>query len=65
MQLVEEAVEGCWIGHSARTSAMDDSGIGSLYSPPRQDSLGKKQHIEIVVEVGDRPEVRFFFPSLY
>ncbi|TCD67142.1 His Kinase A domain containing protein [Steccherinum ochraceum] len=41
MQLVEEATEGCWIGHRAR---MFTSEIGSVYSPPkppdRQGSSG-------------------------
>ncbi|KAI0316421.1 hypothetical protein OF83DRAFT_1127068 [Amylostereum chailletii] len=57
MQLVEEAVEGCWIGHRARTSALNESEIGSFYSPPRQDKLGKvKKHVEIIVEIGERKE---------
>lgn len=34
MQLVEEATEGCWIGHRAR---MFTSEIGSVYSPPKPD----------------------------
>lgn len=34
MQLVEEATEGCWIGHRAR---MFTSEIGSVYSPPKAD----------------------------
>ncbi|KAI0050450.1 hypothetical protein FA95DRAFT_1555569 [Auriscalpium vulgare] len=56
MQLVEEAVDGCWIGHRARTHAFNDSEIGSLYSPPWQDpnSNKVKKHVEIVVEIGDR-----------
>ena len=58
MQLVEEAVEGCWIGHRARTSAASANEIGSLYSPPRADPTGKKKHVEVVVEVGERLEVR-------
>ncbi|KZV74683.1 hypothetical protein PENSPDRAFT_662313 [Peniophora sp. CONT] len=56
MQLVEEAVEGCWIGHRARTSAASANEIGSLYSPPRADGNGKKKHVEVVVEVGSRLE---------
>ncbi|KAI0032527.1 hypothetical protein K488DRAFT_49715 [Vararia minispora EC-137] len=56
MLLVEEAVEGCWIGHRARTSALNDSVIGSLYSPPRQDRQGNLQHVEIIVEIGERTE---------
>ncbi|KAI0067388.1 hypothetical protein BV25DRAFT_1794820 [Artomyces pyxidatus] len=58
MQLVEEAIEGCWIGHRARTFALNDSEIGSLYSPPRQDRTSNKAKklVEIVVEVGDREQ---------
>lgn len=61
MQLVEEAVEGSWIGHRARMSALNDSEIGSLYSPPKQDRAGTKapsKHVEIVVDIGARTEVR-------
>ncbi len=56
MQLVEEAVEGCWIGHRAR---MFTSEIGSVYSPPKPDrqsavaSSGSK-HVETVVDIGDK-----------
>lgn len=60
MQLIEEAVEGCWIGHRARMSALNDSEIGSLYSPPKQDRVGTKtpsKHVEIVVDIGERDEV--------
>ncbi|PFH53107.1 hypothetical protein AMATHDRAFT_55552 [Amanita thiersii Skay4041] len=58
MQLVEEAVDGCWVGHRARTDIVGGSGIGSVYSPPK-DSPGsplatKKQHVETVVDVGHR-----------
>ncbi|THH20416.1 hypothetical protein EW146_g955 [Bondarzewia mesenterica] len=59
MQLVEEAIEGCWIGHRARMSSLNDSEIGSLYSPPRQDRGGVKtpaKHVEIVLEIGEREE---------
>lgn len=56
LQLIEEAVEGSWIGHRARMfSRQQESEIGSLYAPPRQDS-GKKL-VEIVIEIGDREEV--------
>ncbi|KAI0087316.1 hypothetical protein BDY19DRAFT_893168 [Irpex rosettiformis] len=34
MQLLEDATEGCWIGHRAR---MFTSEIGSVYSPPKPD----------------------------
>ena len=57
LQLVEEAVEGSWIGHRARMfSRQQESEIGSLYAPPRQDGSGKKL-VEIVIEIGDREEV--------
>ncbi|KAJ6570210.1 hypothetical protein DFH09DRAFT_917594, partial [Mycena vulgaris] len=55
MQLVEEAVDGCWIGHRARTAIMGDTGIGSVYSPPKEESSGAaKQLVETVVEIGWR-----------
>jgi signal transduction histidine kinase len=57
LQLVEEAVEGSWIGHRARMfSRQQESEIGTLYAPPRQDGSGKKL-VEIVIEIGDRDEV--------
>jgi hypothetical protein len=37
MHLVEDAIDGCWIGHRARTD-LQDSGIGSVYSPPEDDA---------------------------
>lgn len=56
LQLIEEAVEGSWIGHRARMlSRQQESEIGSLYAPPRQDGSGKKL-VEIVIEIGDREE---------
>ncbi|KAI9512992.1 Fph type histidine kinase [Russula earlei] len=56
LQLIEEAVEGSWIGHRARMfTRQQESEIGSLYAPPRQDRSGKKQ-VEIVIEIGDRKE---------
>ena len=58
MQLVEEAVDGSWIGHCARIAIADESGIGSVYSPPKQDQgLHLADHVETVVDVGYRPEV--------
>jgi hypothetical protein len=61
MQLVEEAIDGCWIGHRART-AMGDSGIGSVYAPPSQDHgssfTTRRKHVETVVDIGYRPEVK-------
>jgi len=57
LQLIEEAVEGSWIGHRARLfTQQQESEIGSLYAPPRQDGSGKKL-VEIVIEMGDREEV--------
>jgi hypothetical protein len=57
LQLVEEAVEGSWIGHRARMlSRQQESEIGSLYAPPKQDGSGKKL-VEIVIEIGDRDQV--------
>lgn len=62
MQLVEEAVDGCWIGHRARTS-IDDSGIGSVYSPPKVDPgspvATRRKHVETVVDIGYRSEVYY------
>lgn len=54
MQLVEEATEGCWIGHRAR---MFTSEIGSVYSPPKQDRHAivvpsATQHVETVIDIG-------------
>jgi len=61
MQLVEEAVDGCWIGHRARTATIDDSGIGSVYSPPKVDPgspvATRRKHVETVVDIGYRSEV--------
>ncbi|KAJ6577377.1 hypothetical protein B0H19DRAFT_1119550 [Mycena capillaripes] len=53
MQLIEEAVDGCWIGHRARTAIMGDTGIGSVYSPP-EESASVKQLVETVVDIGWR-----------
>ncbi|KAJ7242776.1 hypothetical protein B0H12DRAFT_1132007 [Mycena haematopus] len=53
MQLIEEAVDGCWIGHRARTAIMGDTGIGSVYSPPEELSV-TKQLVETVVDIGWR-----------
>ena len=54
MQLVEEATEGCWIGHRAR---MFTSEIGSVYSPPKADrttslSDPRPRHVETVIDIG-------------
>lgn len=51
MQLIEEAVEGCWIGHRAR---LITSEIGSVYSPPEKTGspLARDCHVETVVDIG-------------
>ncbi|KAF8656850.1 hypothetical protein AX16_002397 [Volvariella volvacea WC 439] len=59
MQLVEEAVDGCWIGHRARTASMGDTGIGSVYSPPKEpqgSQMARRKHVETVVDIGFRKE---------
>ncbi|EKM58067.1 uncharacterized protein PHACADRAFT_159124 [Phanerochaete carnosa HHB-10118-sp] len=48
MQLVEEAIEGCWIGHRAR---MFTSEIGSVYSPPKQDRSSATKWVETVIDI--------------
>lgn len=58
MELVEEAVDGCWIGHRARTVTV----IGSVYSPPTEDSDSGSTYppehlVETVVDVGFRQGV--------
>ncbi|KAG8740737.1 His Kinase A domain containing protein [Ceratobasidium sp. 414] len=57
LALVEETVEGCWIGARARAV----SEIGSVYSPPRGLSgattvpkATEKRHVETVVDIGFR-----------
>ncbi len=62
MRLVEEATEGCWIGHRAR---MFTSEIGSVYSPPkdRQQSLllpNPNKHVETVIDIGHSEAVCAF-----
>lgn len=63
MQLVEEAVDGCWVGHRARTAILGDSGIGSVYSPPKEENgespvVTRRRHVETVIDIGYRKEVR-------
>jgi len=62
MQLIEEAVDGCWIGHLARTASTEDSGIGSVYSPPHEEHgspvATRRKYVETVVDIGRRPQVR-------
>ncbi|KAI0261503.1 hypothetical protein BC834DRAFT_830062 [Gloeopeniophorella convolvens] len=56
LQLIEEAVEGSWIGHRARTlPRQQESEIGTFYAPPRRQD-GSSKLVEIVIEIGDRPE---------
>jgi hypothetical protein len=63
MQLVEDAVDGCWIGYQARSAITGgDNGIGSVYSPPKDDrgspvAATRKRHVETVVDIGFRPQV--------
>ncbi|KAJ4480084.1 atypical/HisK protein kinase [Lentinula aciculospora] len=58
MQLVEEAVDGCWIGHRARTAIMEDTGtgIGSVYSPPKEDEGKTRKHVEAIIDIGESRE---------
>ncbi|KAK0204699.1 hypothetical protein DFS33DRAFT_1259732 [Desarmillaria ectypa] len=59
MQLVEEAVDGCWVGHRARQAIVGDTGIGSVYSPPAEDGAPltvRSKHVETVIEIGHRQE---------
>ncbi|KAF8348878.1 hypothetical protein F5887DRAFT_948130 [Amanita rubescens] len=60
LQLVEEAIDGCWVGHRARTVITGDSGIGSLYSPPKDNpgspSTSKAKLVETIVDIGYRSE---------
>lgn len=58
-QLVEEATEGCWIGHRARHS----SEIGSVYSPRNDEDAAARNvrlrsHVETVVDIDHRSQVR-------
>ena len=61
MQLIEEAVDGCWIGHRARMASTEDSGIGSVYSPPHVEHgspvATRRKYVETVVDIGRRPQV--------
>lgn len=69
MQLVEDAVDGCWIGYRARSAVTGgDSGIGSVYSPPKDDkgspvAATRKKYVETVVDIGYGPQV--CLPSHY
>lgn len=63
-RLVEETVEGCWIGQRAR-SYQGQSGIGSFYSPPAANLVANDQrpsiaqqlrHVETVIDIGQREQ---------
>jgi hypothetical protein len=58
MQLIEEAVEGCWIGHLARMSTLSESEIGSVYAPPKASIGPSVDHVETIVDIGPREGVR-------
>jgi len=69
-QLVEEAIDGSWIGYCARTSALRESEIGSVYAPmldQRTSSVmtapASAQNVEIVVDI-DRREGASIFSQL-
>lgn len=69
MQLVEEAIDTSVVGHRARMSAQN-SEIGSVYSPPstqeqKSDSSSpvSHDHVEIVLDVDHRDEVRYIHVS--
>ncbi|KIY43755.1 hypothetical protein FISHEDRAFT_77692 [Fistulina hepatica ATCC 64428] len=60
-QLVEEAIDGCWVGHRARTRIMaGSSAIGNIYEPPKQDltapTFPAGKHVETVVDIGLREQ---------
>jgi hypothetical protein len=57
VELIEEAVEGCWVGYRARIANAGNDGIGTFYSPPSATSTGLA--VETVIDIGSRPEVRF------
>ncbi|KAG6862009.1 hypothetical protein C0995_008196 [Termitomyces sp. Mi166 len=63
MQLVEDAVDGSWIGYRARSAIVGDSAIGSVYSPPKDISgLPMPQSstfVETVIDIGYRRERGF------
>ena len=56
--LFEESIDGCWVGHCARTLVAEESSsaIGSLYSPPESESQLPKMHVETIVDIGRRTE---------
>ena len=58
--LVEQTVEGCWIGQRARVFH-GDSDIGSFYAPPgskdQRDGSGEAS-VEMVIDIAQREKVR-------
>jgi hypothetical protein len=67
MQLVEEAIEGCWIGHQAR---MFTSEIGSVYSPPKHQDRSTKasnaaKWVETIIDVDSDKAVSQKHPEMY
>lgn len=67
MQLIEDAIDGSWIGHRARTAILGDSAIGSVYSPPKDSSPianrrhlsaspPPRHHVETVIDIGYREQ---------
>lgn len=63
LTLVEDTVEGCWIGARARAV----SEIGSVYSPPRalpgsaSSKPAGERHVETLVDISHRERVSYFF----
>lgn len=60
-QLVEEAIDGSWIGYCARTSAIRESEIGSVYAPAKEQrsssvmaAPASSRHVEIIVDIDRR-----------
>lgn len=51
LHLVEDAVDGCYVGFRARTA---ESGIGTFYSPPKDEGAGSAPLalVETVVDIG-------------
>ena len=55
IQLIEEAVEGCWVGFRARLANKESDGIGTFYSPGNASArLGL---VETVINVAQRRNV--------
>ncbi|KAG6844969.1 hypothetical protein H0H87_002083 [Tephrocybe sp. NHM501043] len=49
MQLVEDAIDGSWIGYRACSAIMGDSVIGSVYSPPKENSDLSNGYVHVVL----------------